>query len=935
MRQSFKRSTLFLLIGIASYTFIHAGANGGNKQNQKPVLQKYVKEGGMSLDKVLSHADRRSMVIAGDKIRTRIANFGSIGGPRAFNRPKIEWPAFSGRDYGYEFGPLVGARIMNTHGDSISMTEDGIQDGGSDKFEPDGHYLNTSNSNAFARSDDPTTWPSGWSAWLSDSVYAQPGQVLADLETMYVLTDQDSTGNFGNTNPLEMLTPNMKGLGVQITGRTYQYSNALAQNILFMTYELKNINSKAIPNMFFGTFSDGSVGGSDNFENNTTRTDMIDQGIVYTFATNGHGSSTIPEWQGVTPGWMGEVVLQTPTGDDGKPLGVTSCYVVHYGNLLNVQDSLVYQQAMTPRKPASNLAPSNSYDGDSIWWLTSGPFTLQPGETKRFELAIVLGSDSVNLMKNIAAAKLIKDANYQSPKAPVPPTLHAVPGDHKVTLYWDDRSERSVNPLTGKHDFEGYKIYRSTDGINWGAPITDLQGNDVLVKPLAQFDLDDSVSGPFPLDVNGLSPSDPGYDGVHFYLGSNSGLQHMYVDNTVTNGVTYYYLITAYTAGDVSLKLPPIEDGLTISDLNNVTQSNAVKITPNAPPTGLTNGSFTLTKTAGISTVTPQVSVVDPNAVTGDTYSLSFDYDTSGTKLAVIKDATKNTTLVSGSKFEGGTQLFADGLSYVIDDVPVTTPIDSLTGWRVGNCSYQVQASLYTQNPRIKSVRVPADYEIRFFDTVQDTDLVFRHPVKFQCWDVTNNVRVRPILLTTQYNVDTLASGSSIVFAYSHDGKTIDSTSWDVTFQQPAGAAYVPPQANDVALISIAKPIVPGTDTYSIKTVPTATMAQASSSLLDNVKVVPNPYIVAADWETGSTVFSGTRGEKKIEFTHLPAHCTIRIYTVDGELVQTLDHNSIADGSESWNLNSKDGIEVAYGVYVYQVDAPGIGTKIGKFALIK
>ncbi|MGB9592482.1 MAG: hypothetical protein ACPL1K_08195, partial [Candidatus Kryptoniota bacterium] len=331
-------------------------SSGDNRSQKKPVLQKYAVDDVTSLFKVLSHADRRSMIIAGNKIRTRIANFGSIGGPRAYNRPKIEWPAFSGRDYGYEFGPVVGARIQNTLGDSISLTEDGIQDGGSRKFEPDGRYLNTSNPNSFARSDDPTSWPPSWSQWQSDSAYAQPGQVLSDLETMYVMSDQDTTGNFGNVDPREKLTQNMKGLGVQVTARSYQYSNALAQNILFLTYELKNINSKAIPNAFFGFFSDGSVGGSDNFENNTTRTDLIDQNIVYTFATNGHGSSTIPEWQGVKPGWLGEVVLETPTGDNGKPLGITSCYVVHYGNLLNIQDSLVYQQAFTPRKPVSNLA---------------------------------------------------------------------------------------------------------------------------------------------------------------------------------------------------------------------------------------------------------------------------------------------------------------------------------------------------------------------------------------------------------------------------------------------------------------------------------------------------------------------------------------------------------------------------------------------------
>jgi hypothetical protein len=34
-------------------------------------------------------------------------------------------------------------------------------------------------------------------------------------------------------------------------------------------------------------------------------------------------------------------------------------------------------------------------------------------------------------------------------------------------------------------------------------------------------------------------------------------------------------------------------------------------------------------------------------------------------------------------------------------------------------------------------------------------------------------------------------------------------------------------------------------------------------------------------------------------------------------------------------LISEDGMDVAFGVYVYHVDAPGIGEHIGKFALIK
>ena len=360
----------------------------------------------------LSRSDRRSMVIAGNKIRTRLSNFGSIGGPKSVNSPKIEWPAYSGREYGYEFGPVVGARIENIFGDSVSLTEDGIQDSGTGRFEPDGIFMNPSDTSGFASSTAPSSWPPAWKTWLGDSTYSHSDSALANLETMYVMTDQDSTDSLWNADSLERLTPGMNGLGIQITARTYQYSDSSLHDILFLTYVLKNINTNPIPNAFFGFFSDGSVGGSDNFEDNTTRTDLIDSGIVYSFATNGIGSQTIPAWSGITPGWLGEVVLETPSGDNGNPLGITSCYLVHYGNLLNSQDSLVYQIAFKPRSPVSNLYPPDTYDGDSVWWLTSGPFTLQPEQSKRFEIAIAVAADSVGLMDDLKAAIRLKANNY-------------------------------------------------------------------------------------------------------------------------------------------------------------------------------------------------------------------------------------------------------------------------------------------------------------------------------------------------------------------------------------------------------------------------------------------------------------------------------------------------------------------------------------------
>ena len=103
-------------------------------------------------------------------------------------------------------------------------------------------------------------------------------------------------------------------------------------------------------------------------------------------------------------------------------------------------------------------------------------------------------------------------------------------------------------------------------------------------------------------------------------------------------------------------------------------------------------------------------------------------------------------------------------------------------------------------------------------------------------------------------------------------------------------------------------------------------------SLLAKVKVVPNPYIVSSILEQ-QPYLSG-RGERFIRFTHLPKECTVRIFTVNGDLVQTLHHNSMEDGTLRWDLKTSDNLEAAFGLYVYHVDAPGVGTKIGKFSII-
>jgi len=104
---------------------------------------------------------------------------------------------------------------------------------------------------------------------------------------------------------------------------------------------------------------------------------------------------------------------------------------------------------------------------------------------------------------------------------------------------------------------------------------------------------------------------------------------------------------------------------------------------------------------------------------------------------------------------------------------------------------------------------------------------------------------------------------------------------------------------------------------------------------LNNIAVVPNPYVGGAKWEPQRLTATG-RGERRVYFIHLPKEAVIRIYTISGDHVQTLYHNSnLLDGKLAWDLTSKEGLSIAPGVYIYHIEAPGIGEKIDKFAIIK
>jgi len=111
---------------------------------------------------------------------------------------------------------------------------------------------------------------------------------------------------------------------------------------------------------------------------------------------------------------------------------------------------------------------------------------------------------------------------------------------------------------------------------------------------------------------------------------------------------------------------------------------------------------------------------------------------------------------------------------------------------------------------------------------------------------------------------------------------------------------------------------------------------EAILASMDSIKFVPNPYVVFSQYATSG-------GTARAIFTHMPPRGAVRIYTVSGQFVQQIQWNADdlnGDGDLFWNLRTREGNDMAAGLYLYVVTAfdntgAHIGQARGKFVLIK
>ena len=99
-----------------------------------------------------------------------------------------------------------------------------------------------------------------------------------------------------------------------------------------------------------------------------------------------------------------------------------------------------------------------------------------------------------------------------------------------------------------------------------------------------------------------------------------------------------------------------------------------------------------------------------------------------------------------------------------------------------------------------------------------------------------------------------------------------------------------------------------------------------SEKVLDNITVAPNPFYLYGPYDPAV-------GNYQIMFQNLPTECVITIYNLAGEFVYEIEKNDATTSTASWGANTTNGLPVASGIYLWVVDAPNIGQKVGKIAV--
>ena len=158
--------------------------------------------------------------------------------------------------------------------------------------------------------------------------------------------------------------------------------------------------------------------------------------------------------------------------------------------------------------------------------------------------------------------------HYRLPQPPRAPKVRVEVASQQVTVYWDKSSaELSLDPISRKLDFEGYRVYRS----NAGADVADPANLLLNLSVAGDFDRSDDSTGyntGFGQILLDSPKTFPGDTVQYWYRFPPRG-----VSLTHLNGWQYVYGVAAYDQGDPSSGVTPLQSRTVLA-----------RVVPGTPP---------------------------------------------------------------------------------------------------------------------------------------------------------------------------------------------------------------------------------------------------------------------------------------------------------------------------------------------------------------
>jgi len=842
-------------------------------------------------------------------IITTVDNWGYIGGySYPYEKPSGEWPRNSGHNYIGEMKFWMGA--VTPAGDTIVADSD-------EDFMPlpdifsdiSSHTIRLSTDTARFDFDPADTVGLG----LSNPAYGwRIYDSTGSLTYNQIYNPLDDNFYPGGPTGLQQSFCRYSdengptSLGLVVSQTICQWNYCYNEDMLFVILEIKNTSGVDYTDFAFAVYSDIDVGGPDGTGENGRLGDLVESDLDENLAWTYDEDSYDPGWGPlVRTGIMGTKYLETPDG-----IGMTAFRTGQW-ELLPDNDADRFD-VINSEQFDSSLPPSDQY----YLQCTRG-INLTAGKTIRVVYALIAGQDEEEFYTNASTAQVLYDSYFIGPQPPAVPVLQARVSDKKVYLGWSDTSEVDIDPMSGVVDFRGYKLYKSTNqGFTWGFEDRSSSNTclDMDYIPLAAFQVE--------------SPGEP--------------IAHSYADSNLINGMEYWYCLVAYDAGDTSVPISSLQNGFGTPE----SDPNVVRVTPRSDPAGYFDA-FSTIEHINLGTSEPSEGVVypiifDETEVAAEEYSVIFTEtdETTFWHLIRVDQLTGDTVFV----LQDQTRVDGDPNYYdVVEGIrPVVRNGDRIprdivqTGFATADdttlhlgYSYGPMGDAFGY-PLGSDKHFRSTYEIRFTATGSDGywwyDDVTPMSLPFEVWNTTFGNQVIAEIYDQDFDQiwEPEERDYIVIVNTPYDGNPHPEAfpfnqTWFFRFGETDTAYAV----GDVLTVQGA-PVNGADDVFTFKT-DGVDIASASSDM-KNIRVVPDPYIGRAEWET-------SRFYRKLQFTNLPEICTIRVFTLAGDLVKTMLHEGNG-GTAEWDMLSDDGLGIASGVYLYLVESQ-FGNKTGRFAVIK